>query len=188
MWRYDGLVYKLVPHRQEADTPIFYDTELLLDVFLNKIDLGDGSIAYYDHYCRRTFDVIKYRQIGNLLAADLLEKGRAEEAKTVITKSLSELPIAVAPDISGNLPLVHLAHECGLQAEALEYADLLLQRHLNNLLWYAALNRQQQQLASSTFQQELEKGQVVKMVLDTINNAELNEQLNRVYEQLGLKI
>jgi hypothetical protein len=186
--RYDGLVYKLVPQRQEPGTPIFYDTDLLLNIFLNKIDLGDGATAYYDHYCRRTFDVIKYRQMGNLLAADLLEQQRTEDAKAVITKSLRELPIEVAPDISGNLPLVHLTYECGLQAEALEYANLLLQRHLNNLLWYAALNRQQQQLASNAFQQEIEKGKLIKMVLDTIGNLALDEQLRSIYNKIGLEL
>ncbi len=186
--RYDGLVYKLVPQKQRKGTPIFYDTERLMDVFMNKIDLGDGASAYYDHYCRRTFDVIKYRQAGNLLAADLLEQNRVDEAKAVVLKSLRELPIEVAPEVSGNLPLVHLTYECGLHAEAKEYANLLLQRHLNNLLWYASLPHNKQQFASSTFQQELQKGQVVKMVLDTINDANLNEQLNTVYTQLGIEI
>ncbi len=132
--------------------------------------------------------MIKYRQAGNLLAADLLEQNRIDEAKEVVLKSLKELPIEVAPDVSGNLPLVHLTYECGLHAEAKEYANLLLQRHLNNLLWYASLPHNKQQFASSTFQQELQKGQVVKMVLDTINDANLNEQLNTVYTQLGIEI
>ncbi|WP_439182799.1 protein O-mannosyl-transferase family [Carboxylicivirga taeanensis] len=186
--RYDGLVYKLVPQRKAPNAPIFYNREHLLDTYLNKIKLGDGNTAYYDHYCRRTFDVIKYRQIGNLLAADLLEQQRPEEAKAVVLKSLKELPIGVAPDASGNLPLLHLLHECGLQSEAIEYTDLLLQRHLNNLLWYAALPRQKQRFAQSAFQQEMEKGQVLKMVLNTIKDPALDEQLKNVYNTLGIEL
>ncbi|MBR8535589.1 DUF2723 domain-containing protein [Carboxylicivirga sediminis] len=186
--RYDGLVYKLVPQRQQDNTPIFYDTDQLLNTFINKIDLGDGSLAYYDHYCRRTFDVIKYRQIGNLLAADLLEQKRMEEAQAVVLKSLKELPIEAGPDVAGNLPLVHLAFECGLEEKALQYASYLLGRHLNNLLWYAALPQRKQQFAANTFQQELEKGQLVKMVLDTINDPVLNQQLTNVYKQLGIEL
>ncbi len=186
--RYEGLVYKLVPQSQDEGTPIFYDTNQLLDVFLNKINLGDGSQSYYDHYCRRTFDVIKYRQIGNLLAADLLEQNRLDEAQTVVTKSLRELPIDVAPDVAGNLPLVHLAFECGLKEEATRYANFLLQRHLNNLLWYAALPQRKQAFASGTFQQEVEKGQLVKMVVNTIGNPALDEQLRVVYNNIGIEL
>ncbi|MBK3517363.1 glycosyltransferase family 117 protein [Carboxylicivirga marina] len=185
--RYDGFVYKLMPYSQSTEMPIFFETDILLDTYLNKIDLGDGSNSYYDHYCRRTFDVIKYRQIGNLLAAELLETGRAEEAKKVIEKSLRELPIDVAPDVSGNLPLVHLAYTCGFEEDAKHLANFLLQRHLNNLLWYASLDRKSQQAAASTFQREVEKGHLVKMVLDTINNPAMSDQLKIVYEQLGLE-
>ncbi|MCU4157086.1 DUF2723 domain-containing protein [Carboxylicivirga sp. A043] len=186
--RYDGLVYKLMPYAQDHDSPIFMETEPLLDIFINKIDLGEASSSYYDHYCRRTFDVIKYRQIGNLLAADLLEQNRKEEAKQVVEKSLTELPIETAPDINGNLPLVHLAYECGLHTEASYLANILLQRHLNNLLWYASLGRKEQQQSASTFQQEVEKGQLVKMVLNTIKNPAMDDQLRIVYQQLGLEI
>jgi multisubunit Na+/H+ antiporter MnhG subunit len=185
--RYDGLVYKLMPYAQDEASPIFMETDSLYDIFMNKVDLGDGSASYYDHYCRRTFDVIKYRQMGNLLAADLLENGRKEEALKVVEKSLKELPINVAPDVNGNLPLVHLVYECGMHDEAEQLANILLQRHLNNLLWYASLSRKEQQISVGIFKQEIEKRQVMKMVLDTINNPAMSDQLNIVYKQLGLE-
>ncbi|WP_430816809.1 glycosyltransferase family 117 protein [Carboxylicivirga sp. RSCT41] len=186
--RYDGLVYKLMPYAQDQSSPIFMETDALYDIFMNKIDLGNGSDSYYDHYCRRTFDVIKYRQMSNLLAADLLENERQKDARSVIEKSLKELPIETAPDVSGNLPLIHLAYECGMEDEANHLANILLQRHLNNLLWYASLNRKEQQMTSSTFQQEIEKGQLVKMVLETINNPAMNDQLAFVYNKIGLEL
>ncbi|TRX71191.1 DUF2723 domain-containing protein [Carboxylicivirga sp. M1479] len=186
--RYDGLVYKLEHKPQASDQVINYNTDKLLDIYLNKIDLGDGNSSYYDHYCRRTFDVMKYRQIGNLLADDLIQNKRMEEARIVVRKSLTELPIHLAPDVGDNLPLLHLAFECGLQKEAEEEVNYLLQRHLTNLLWYASLTKSGQQAASSTFQQEVEKGQLMKMVLDTINNTAMIDQLKSVYKQLGLEV
>jgi len=184
--RYDGLVYQLMPYAKKENAALFYETDILLTTFMNKIDLGDGHAGYYDHYCRRNFDVMKYRQIGNILAADLLGQSRKEEAKSVVLKSLKELPFDVAPEASGNLPLVHLCHEVGLEEEALKYANFFLNRHLNNLTWYAALPNNKQQASANTFQQELEKGEMIKMVLQTVNNADLNKRLKLIYEQLAL--
>jgi len=186
--RYDGLVYKLMPKAKDADAPIYFETDALLDAYMNKVDLGDGSQSYYDHYCRRTFDVIKYRQMSNLLAAELIEANRMDEAQKVIKKSLRELPIEVAPDVNGNLPLLHLAFECGLKEAAVANTNILLQRHLNHLSWYGSLSRNKQMMAANTFQQEIDKGQLLKMVLNTINNPAMNDQLRIVYEKLGLEM
>jgi hypothetical protein len=155
---------------------------------MNKVDLGDGSTAYYDHYCRRTFEVMKYRQIGNLLAADLLEQNRSEEAKNVIQKSLKELPIEASPDDSGNIPLLHLAYECGLKEELAKYSSYLLDRHLSNLMWFASLSQSNQQMNQGTFQQEIEKGQNIKMMLEMTKDAVLLEQLSLTYKEIGLKL
>lgn len=186
--RYEGLVYKLLPQKQkDQNSPMYYDTNVLYDTYMNKVDLGDGSKAYYDHYCRRNFDVMKYRQMGNLLAADLLEKGQVDKAKGVIQKSLRELPIEVAPEVNGNVALVHLAHEVGLKTEALEYATYLLHRHLNNLAWYASLSKADQQRAGAIFQQEIGQSQMIKMMLDTIDDDELNTEYENAYAGLGIK-
>ncbi|MCT4647748.1 MAG: DUF2723 domain-containing protein [Carboxylicivirga sp.] len=186
--RYDGLVYKLMPKAKEKDQSISYDLDTLLDIFMNKVDLGDGSTAYYDHYCRRTFEVMKYRQIGNLLAADLLEQDRSEEAKKVIQKSLKELPIEASPDDSGNIPLLHLAYECGLKEVLAKYSSYLLDRHLSNLMWFASLSQSNQQMNQGTFQQEIEKGQNIKMMLEMTKDAVLLEQLSLTYKEIGLKL
>ncbi len=184
--RYDGLVYKLMPHTQKEDTALFFETEQLLDIFMNKVDLGDGHQGYYDHYCRRNFDVMKYRQMSNLLASELLKQGRKEEAKQVILKSLKELPVDVAPDANGNLSLLHLAYQTGLKEVTLKHFTHLLHRHLNNLTWYAALSHGRQQAAVASFQQEVEKGEMIKMILNIINQSALEQELNYIYNKLGL--
>ncbi len=185
---YQGLVYKLVANTQSVDQPILFDTETLLKYYLKKVDLGDGRSAYYDHYCRRNFDVIKYRQMGNVLASDLIEKDRLEDAKKVLEKSLYELPVQVAPEANGNLAMLHLAFEAGLKDEAEEGVGYLLYRHLNNLAWYASLSRRNQQAAAVTFQQEIEKSELFRMVLDTIGNDNLTQQFKDAYGQLGLEM
>ncbi|WP_430811846.1 MULTISPECIES: glycosyltransferase family 117 protein [unclassified Carboxylicivirga] len=185
--RYDGPVYKLVPQRNTGNNPIYYNCDSLLNIFLHKVNLGDATQGYYDHYCRRTFEVMKYRQMSVLLANDLLAQGRKPEAIQVITKSMKELPLDAAPDNDGNIELLQLAHECG-QPNVDADANMLLQRHLNNLLWYASLPRKQQQYANNTFAREVQKGQSIKNLLKSIDNTALSDQLKIVYRQLDLPL
>ena len=184
--RYEGMVYRLMPYSSDGTSDFIYEKDILMDSYMNKIDLGDGSKAYYDNYCRRNFDIIKYRQMGNVLAAELIEEGKKEEALKVIKKSLRELPIEVAPEITGNIPLILLLHESGMTKESLSYYSFIFQWHLNNIMWFASQSKRDQQISAWIFEQELQKGQLIRQLLQAVNDTELINRFNSVYQQLGV--
>nr|WP_321406345.1 DUF2723 domain-containing protein [uncultured Carboxylicivirga sp.] len=184
--RYEGMVYQLVPKSKSPDEQVYVDTDVLLNSFMNKVFIGDGTSSYYDHYCRRTFDVMRYRQMINLLVLGLLEEGRKQEAADVIRKGLKELPIEVAPEASGNIPFLQLAYETGLINEATEKIDFLLQRHINNLYWFNAQSNRLKNASAQQFSEELDNGRLLNNVLRLMGNKKLLEQFENTYSDLGL--
>lgn len=184
--RYEGMVYHLIPKSKKEGETINMDTDVLYKSFMNNVDLADSIDAYYDNYCRRNFDVMKYRQMTNLLTASLLEEGRVDDAANVIQKGLEELPVEVAPDALGNLPFLQLAYQAGLKDAAKLRIQYLLQRHINNLFWFSALPARLSNAATPLFSDELQKGKKFKSLLDMIGDKEMTKKFERTYEQLGL--
>jgi len=184
--RFEGVVYQLVPKAKSPEEPNNIDTDVLYESFMNNIQLGDGSTAYYDHYCRRTFNVMRYRQICNLLILALLDENRKEDAAEVIKKGLKELPIEVAPESTGNIPFLQLAFEAGLTEVATEKIDFLLQRHINNLYWFNAQPARLKNASTQLFSEELDNGRMLNTALQMIDNQRLLDQFNNTYKDLGL--
>ncbi len=184
--RYEGMVYQLMPKSMDKNEPIYADTEVLQNSFMTKVDLGDGAMAYYDHYCRRNFDIMKYRQMNNLLLVGLLDQNRRDEAVQVIQKGLKELPIEVAPEANGNLPFLQLMYRLGMMDEAKERTRFLLDRHLNNLLWFNALPTRLKNASAQSFSEEMRKGEQFRDLLALINDGEMQSQFNQVYRDLKL--
>lgn len=184
--RYDGMVYRLMPTSKEASDPIYIDTEVLFDKYINTIDLGDGNAAYYDHYCRRTFDVMKHRQMTNVLAADLLEQGRIDDAQKVILKATKELPVYVSPEAQGNTSIAHLMYAADMKEEANEVATFLLHRHLNNLIWMNSLPGKLRRSTNNLFQEEIQNGESLRFLISEIKNERLQQEFTAIYKQLGL--
>lgn len=184
--RYDGMVYRLMPKPKDPKDAMYIDTEVLYDKYVNVINLGDGNSSYYDHYCRRTFGVMKHRQMTNVLAAKLLEQGRIDDAQKVIKKAINEFPVYVSPEAQGNTSIVHLMYVTGLQEEANDIATFLLHRHLNNLIWFNALPGKLQNASNNIFKDEIQKGESIRYLISDIQNKKLEQEFNRIYKQLGL--
>nr|WP_321453801.1 DUF2723 domain-containing protein [uncultured Carboxylicivirga sp.] len=184
--RYEGMVYQLVPKAKLPDEPIYVDTDVLFNSFMNNIQLGDGSTSYYDNYCRRTFEVMRYRQITNMLMLGLLDENKKDKAIEVAKKGLKELPIEVAPDASGNIPFLQLAYEAGMKDEATQKISFLLHQHLNNLYWFNAQSTSMKNASGQLFSEELEKGRQLKNVLGLMDNQPLLDEFTKTYSNLGL--
>jgi len=184
--RHEGLVYQLLPYNKGDGSGPFIETEVLYQSFMNNMQMGDAKSAYYDHFCRRNFDIMKYRSTVNTLLEHLLKGGQTEKALNVIHKANREMPVEQMPGAEGNLAYIYLMHQAGEQTEAERLAGWLVDLHLNDLSWFIGLSQRDQNSMAMTFQQTLEEGKVLSRLSDSFESKTLIEKLNVAYEQMGL--
>jgi len=129
-----GPVFKISTETGADSAKGFIDTENMYNNYMSNIVLGAQGGAYYDYYCKSTFNVARYRVTINRLLLQLLQEGRAEDAKKVVAKSLREYPIKTDPYHSGNIDFIKLMWMAGLKEDAGKNFKLLTNIHLHTLL------------------------------------------------------
>ena len=183
--RNDGLVLKVDPTLYQHDER--QRAELRYKIFMEKIVLGQAEGCYYDHFVRRTFDVVRYRNHANSLAKALIKLDEKEKARQVLEKSLSELPIAYYPESQGNIEMISLLNEAGANQLAQQTASTLLEHHVLCLRHFIANINNNAQAYNYALQEEAEKGQQLRKQLITLNDTTLLNEMTSHYELLGLK-
>jgi hypothetical protein len=180
--RLDGMVFRLVSESKNRGI----DVDVLLNNYLNKIDLGAQGEVYYDQFCRSAYEVIKYRITVNLLLSELLQKGRLEDAKKVIEKTLNEYPIETDPFHSGNIDFARTLWLCGMQAEAAGHLDLFCTIHEHNMYFYSKQKQGIRQLLSMDIQEEIARGEKLMEVLRFCDQKEKMKRLMDLHKLLGI--
>jgi len=184
--RHEGMIYQLLPYSLGEASGPFVETAVLYQSFMNNVQLGEANAAYYDHFCRRNFDIIKYRETVNTLLKHLLTEGENEKALAVIKKANQEMPVDKMPAAEGNLTYLQLMNIAGETLEAERLSAYLVDLHLNDLAWFIGLSQSDQNKMATTFQLAMEEGKILSRMCDTFENTTLNEKLEGAYEQMGL--
>ncbi len=184
--RHEGMIYQLLPYSLGEASGPFVETAVLYQSFMNNVQLGEANAAYYDHFCRRNFDIIKYRETVNTLLKHLLTEGENEKALAVIKKANLEMPVDKMPAAEGNLTYLQLMNLAGETLEAERLSAYLVDLHLNDLAWFIGLSQSDQNKMATTFQLAMEEGKILSRMCDTFENTTLSEKLKGAYEQMGL--
>lgn len=184
--RHEGLVYQLLPYSKSDGSGPFIETDVLYQSFMTNIQMGDANSAYYDHFCRRNFDIMKYRHTVNELLEQLIKDGQKEKAMKVIHKTNREMPVERMPEAEGNLVYIHLMHQAGEKAEAERLTGYMVDLHLNDLSWFIGLSQTDQNSMAMTFQQTIEQGKALIQLSDSFGSTTINKKLKVAYEQMGL--
>lgn len=183
--RNDGLVLKVDPQLQQTNSRERINKQH--DVFMHKIKLGNALDCYYDHFVRRTFDVIRYRTMANNLANGWIKLDEKKNAKAVLEKSLHELPIEYYPESQGNIAMISLLHRCGAHELSSTSASLLVDHHLQCLQYLITHLHTHAQAYNYALQEEVDRGkELQQQLMDTQQDA-LLEQMQVQYDALGLK-
>lgn len=182
--RNDGLVIQLDPAKASAQPR---DAFKAYEVFMHKIDLGDGTHARYDHFVQRTFDVMQYRTMTNRIAGDLLKNGDRQRATKVLHKSIKELPVSNYAAHAGNIEMLELLHACNLTAELEQSASLLTEYHIQVLRHYASQKNSNKSPFNYAWQDALRQGLELQKMLRTTQQNNLLKNVETIYGQLGIK-
>lgn len=183
--RNDGLVLKVDPTMKRSTEKEL--TEKRYDIFMNKILLGQAANCYYDYFVRRTFDVVRYRNTANTLAQSLLKFNETEKAGKVLEKSLAELPINQYPNSQGNIEMISLLSQANKSQLATQTANILVENHIQSLRFFMAHLSHNNEPYNTALQEEAEKGHQIQQQLVAINDSILLDELEKHYNQMGLK-
>ena len=183
--RNDGLVLKVDPTMKRLSEQELAEKQY--EIFMEKIVLGQAKGAHYDHFVRRTFDVVRYRMNANNLAKALTKLNEKEKARRVLEKSLSELPVEYYPESQGNIEMISLLDQAGAKELAVHTASLLVNHHLESLEYFVSNIGHNAQAYNYALQEESENGQKLSQQLVTINDSSLLEKMENHYKALGLK-
>lgn len=184
--RHEGLVYRLMPYSKSNGNGPFIETDVLLNSFMNHIHLGNARDAYYDNFCRRNFDIMRYRETVNQLLSRLLSEERTADARRVIEKANRELPVDIIPEAGGNVKFLELMSQAGLTDEAEQIAALLVEIHLNDLSWFFNQSHRNQNKMAMIFQQEMDRSKQLTQLVNSCHLTNLKERMQLAYEQMGL--
>ena len=137
----EGNAYRLLPIVAPEAGPELVHTEAMYDNMMNNFyyrELDNPDVYYNEDY--RNF-ALNHRSSFNSLARDLLDEGQTEEARTVLTKSLSQIPDASIPFDYVTAQTIPLLFEVGEDEKAVEIAQLLGNRADEMLTYFARENR-----------------------------------------------
>lgn len=177
-----GLVLKLMG-KENSDT-LNATTISNYHVFMQNINLGDGTTSYYDHFVRRTFDVMEYRTKANTLAHRLILINEKDKARQVIKKSLIALPLEKHPTTEGSIDVIELLHLTGDDDKAAEAADLLTSIHLQSINFYVSHFHKGDDYGVAS---EIKNGEKLQNTLNKSGLQAYSLMIQQAYAEIGLK-
>jgi hypothetical protein len=149
--------------------------------YMTNVVLGAQGDAYYDNFCKGTFNVARYRTTINKLLLQLLQEGRSEDAQKVVAKSLAEYPVETDPYHSGNIDFIKLAWMAGLKEEAGKNFELLTNIHLHNLAYFMSQSDEFMPMVSYDLQEEMKYESQLKDALTFCKQEQLLARLKKFY-------
>jgi hypothetical protein len=125
----EGNVYRILPvMNPRADRDFLVNTEQTYDLMVNQFryrGLDDPTIYYTNDY---RIQVINHRSNLNSLAEALIDEGKVEKARTVLSFSLAKMPDAAIPYDPSSPDTVNLLFKAGLKQKAVEVATVVANR------------------------------------------------------------
>jgi hypothetical protein len=124
----EGNAYRLLPVKNPEPRSEFVNTDIMYENVMNEFrfrGLADPDV--YNSIDHRNF-ALNHRSTMNSLANALIKKGETEKAKTVLDKSLKEIPDVSIPYDYTSSQTVKLLYSVGEEEKAREMAEILGER------------------------------------------------------------
>lgn len=183
--RNDGMVLKLTS-KATTDSTEYFDTDVLLNNFMNNMVMGDAQSYNADCFVRQTFNTIRYREIANTVAQKLIDEQRLAEAQTVLEKLMKELPFENC-DVEQELFFsIYLLHSVGLRDVATNEATKLLARYMQEMSFYINNLQKNRDEMEMYIKDKIAIGNYAIQILQNTDNEKLVAMLEQFNNAIGL--
>ncbi len=180
--RLEGLVCRLVPKTNSLknwgeDLPC--DTEKLYSQLMDSFSWGNVNDpkVFVDYNTIYNANVFQLRSTFNLLAKNLIQQGDLQRAERVIDKCVEMLPVPVIPLDLSYINTIELMFRAGMQKEAEEQLELLVEPTIQKFDYYNSLSKTQ---AASAFQDIREDLYFLEKFTKIIDKNGLQERFPKV--------
>ncbi|MCG8700328.1 MAG: DUF2723 domain-containing protein [Bacteroidales bacterium] len=156
----DGFAYRLVPIKTK-DASSFekgrINTTVLYDNLMNKFKYGRmyEDDVFLDNFHLRTLNIIRLRYRFNRLAQALIKEGDKERAKEVLDRCMEITPDKNIPYDMFMPSIIDTYYELGEMDKANEIIDVMYNRSVQNLDFYATFKMDKFDALSNDIQIEL---------------------------------
>jgi len=183
----EGFAYRLMPvdfGLQEGDPSTIENVDQIYDNIINKFSWGNiGNASYIDPDSYRYISMYVGSIYGQT-AQQLLSTGETDKAKKLVVDAYENMPkrAYLMSEVMSYVPLLDVMYEVGETDKANEVAQRNLDFIRENMAYYEAIANTKSNLEYQNMRFGLASIQRYKQLLDGVNQPELQQQVDALFD------